>query len=120
MKAQLTAKEQERVETVETLHGMETRCISMEARLEEKFEDFDKVKVAYEKLEKEQKRSERKAAEKDKAFYDKCNRLWELCKNCYDKWGGGAKPKDPCWELGEFDPFFGWLCRRYEDLSMVI
>jgi hypothetical protein len=44
--------------------------------------------------------------------------LWELCKNCYDKFG--AKHEDPCWELGEFDPFFAWLCRQYEDLPTVI
>ena len=29
-------------------------------------------------------------------------------------------PEDPCWELGEFDPFFDWLCRQYEDLPTVI
>ena len=30
------------------------------------------------------------------------------------------KPDDPCWDLGEFDPFFAWLCRQYEDLPTVI
>ena len=30
------------------------------------------------------------------------------------------KPEDACWELGEFDPFFGWLCCQYEDLSTVL
>jgi hypothetical protein len=44
--------------------------------------------------------------------------LWELCKNCYDKFG--AKPEDPCWEVGEFDPFFAWLYRQYEDLPTVL
>ena len=57
-------------------------------------------------------------AKKDQSFHEKCNRLWELCRNCYDKFG--LKPKDACWELGEFDPFFGWLCRQYEDLSTVL
>ena len=65
----------------------------------------------------ERKYLEKKAAEKDQKFHEKCNRLWEPCKNCYDKFG--AKPEDACWELGEFDPFFGWLCRQYEDLSTV-
>jgi hypothetical protein len=56
--------------------------------------------------------------EKDQVFLDKCNRLWELCKNCYDKFD--VKPEDASWELGEFDPFFGWLCNQYEDLSTVL
>jgi hypothetical protein len=44
--------------------------------------------------------------------------LWELCKNCYDKFS--AKPEDSCWKLGEFDPFFARLCRQYKDLPTVI
>ena len=44
--------------------------------------------------------------------------MWELCRNCYDKFG--MKPEDACWELGEFDPFFGWLCHQDEDLSIVL
>ena len=67
---------------------------------------------------KEKNYLEKKSAEKDQNFHDKCNRLWELCKNCYDKFG--AKSEDPCWEFGEFDPFFAWLCRQYEDLPTVI
>jgi hypothetical protein len=61
---------------------------------------------------------EKKSSEKYQNFHDKCNRLWELCKNFYDKFS--AKPEDPCWELREFDPFFAWLCRQYEDLPTVI
>jgi hypothetical protein len=61
---------------------------------------------------------EKKTSEKDQNFHNKCNRLWELCKNCYDKFG--VKPEDPCWEHGEFDPFFAWLCRQYEDLPTVL
>jgi len=118
LKSQLAAKEKERVETIDTLHVMETRCISMEAKLEGKTKECQNLKIDCEKLEKEKKYLERKAAEKDQKFHEKCNRLWELCKNCYDKFG--AKPKDACWELGEFDPFFGWLCRQYEDLSIVL
>jgi hypothetical protein len=60
----------------------------------------------------------RSLLKKNQNFYDKCNRLWELCKKCYDKFG--AKPEDPCWELGEFDPFFAWSCCQYEDLPIVI
>jgi hypothetical protein len=44
--------------------------------------------------------------------------LWELYKNCYEKFR--AKPEDPYRELGEFDLFFAWLCRQYEDLPTVI
>jgi hypothetical protein len=44
--------------------------------------------------------------------------LWELCKNCYDKFG--VKLDDPGWEVREFDPFFAWLCRQYEDLPTVL
>ena len=117
LKFQLAAKEKERVETVDTLHVMETMCISMEAKLEGKTEDFENLKKDYEKIEREKMYLEKKAAEKDQSFHEKCNRLWELCRNCYDKFG--AKPKDACWELGELDPFFGWLYRQYEDLSTV-
>jgi hypothetical protein len=31
-----------------------------------------------------------------------------FAKKNYDKFG--AKSEYPCWELGEFDPFFAWLC----------
>jgi hypothetical protein len=118
LKNQLAEKEKERVSTVETLHLMESRCISIEANLERKTEEFDNLNVEHRNLEKEKNRLLRKAAEKDQLFFDKCNRLWELCKNCYERWG--AKPEDPCWEVGEFDPFFSWLCRQYEDLPTVI
>jgi hypothetical protein len=111
LKSLLAAKEKERLETVEALHNMESRCISVGAKLETKTEDFDKIT-------KEKNYLEKKSAEKDQNFHDKCNLLWELCKNCYDKFG--VKPEDPCWELGEFDPFFAWLCHQYEDLPTVI
>jgi hypothetical protein len=39
LKSQLDAKEKERVETIEALHNVESRCISMEAKLEGKTED---------------------------------------------------------------------------------
>jgi len=43
LKSQLGAKEKG-VETIETLHAMESRCISMEAKLETKTKDFDNLK----------------------------------------------------------------------------
>jgi hypothetical protein len=97
---------------------MESRCISIGAKLETKTKDFDNLKKDFDKIVKEKNYLEKKSAEKDQNFHDKCNRLWELCKNCYDKFG--AKPEDPCWELGEFDQFFAWLCHQYEDLPIVI
>ena len=90
----------------------------MEAKLEGKTEEFDNLRKHYEKIEQEKKYLEKKAAEKDQNFHEKCIRLWELCKNCYDNFG--AKPEEACCELGEFDPFFGWLCRQYKDLSTVM
>ena len=33
LKSQLAAKEKERVDTIDTLHAIEIRCISMEAKL---------------------------------------------------------------------------------------
>ena len=93
LKSQLAAKEKERVETVEALHNMESRCISVGAKLETKIEDFDNLKKDFDKIVKEQNYIEKKSAEKDQNFHDKCNRLWELCKNCNDKFG--AKPEDP-------------------------
>ena len=86
---------------------MESKCISVGAKLETKTRDFDNLKKDFDKIVKEKNYLEKKSIEKDQNFHDKCNCLWELCKNCYDKFG--AKPEDPCWELGEFDPFFAWL-----------
>jgi len=50
LKSQLAAKEKERVETVEARHAMESRCISMEAKLETKTEDFDNLKKDLDKI----------------------------------------------------------------------
>ena len=97
---------------------MESRCISIGAKLETKIEEFDNLKKDFAKVVKDRNYLEMKSAEKDQNFYDKCNRLWELCKNCYDKFG--AKLEDPCWELREFDPFFAWLCFQYKNLPIVI
>jgi hypothetical protein len=88
---------------------MESKYISIGAKLEMKIEDFYNLKKDLDNIMREKNYLEKKSAEKDKFFYEKCNRLLELCQNCYDKFG--AKPEDPCWELGEFDPFFAWLCR---------
>jgi hypothetical protein len=118
LKSQLAAKEKERIEAVKALHDMESKCISVGAKLEAKIEDCDNLKKELEKIEREKNYVEKKSSEKGQNFHDKYNRLWELCKNCYDKFG--VKPEDPCWELGEFDPFFAWLCRQYEDLLTVI
>jgi hypothetical protein len=97
---------------------MESRCISVGAKLEVKIEDYDNLKKELEKIVREKKYVEKKSSKKDQNFHNKCNRLWELCKNCYDKFG--AKPEYSCWELGEFDSFFAWLCHQYEDLPTVI
>jgi len=118
LKSQLVAKEKERVDTIDTLHAIEIRCISMEAKLEIKTEEYDNLRKDFEKIKREKRYPEKKATEKDQSFYDKCTHLWELCKNCYDKFD--ARPEHPFWELREFDPFFGWLCRQYEDLPTVI
>jgi hypothetical protein len=82
---------------------MESRCISIGAKFEAKIEDCDNLKKELEKIVREKNYVEKKSSQKDQNFYNKCNHLWELCKNCYDKFG--AKPEDPCWELGEFDLF---------------
>ena len=36
LKSQLAAKEKERIETIESLHDMESKCISVKAKLEAK------------------------------------------------------------------------------------
>jgi hypothetical protein len=118
LKSQLTAKDKKRIEIVEALHDMESKCISIGAKLEAKIEDFDNLKKDLEKIVMEKNYLEKKSSKKDQNFHDKCNRLWELYKNCYDKFI--AKLEDPCWELGECDPFFAWLCHQYEDLPTVI
>jgi hypothetical protein len=86
--------------------------------LRKKIEDFDNLKKDLDKIVKEKNYLEKKSVEKDLNFHDKCNRLWELCKNCYDKFG--VKLEDPFWELGEFDPFFAWLCHQYKDFPTAI
>jgi len=53
LKYQLAAKEKERVETVEALHDMESKCISVGAKLEAKTEDFDNLKKDLDKIVKE-------------------------------------------------------------------
>jgi hypothetical protein len=118
LKSQLTAKEKERVETIEALHDMESKYISVGAKLEAKIEDCDNLRKDLEKVMREKNYFEKNSSEKYQNFHDKCNRLWELCKNCYNKFG--AKPEDPCWELGEFDLFFARLCRQYEDLPTIL
>ena len=65
LKSQLAAKEKERVETVEALHNMESRCISIGAKLETKTEDFDNLKKDFDKVVKEKSYLEKKSAEKD-------------------------------------------------------
>jgi hypothetical protein len=70
----------------------------MEAKLETKTEEYDNLRKYFEKIKREKWYLEKKAVEKYQSFYDKCI----------------------CLELGEFDPFFGWLCRQYEDLPLVI
>ena len=72
---------------------MESRCISVGAKLETKTEDFDNLKNDFDKILKEKNYLEKKSAEKDHNFHDKCNHLCELYKNCNDKFG--AKPEDP-------------------------
>jgi hypothetical protein len=44
LKSQLAAKEKERIETIEALHDMESKYISIGAKLEAKTEDCDNLK----------------------------------------------------------------------------
>jgi chromosome segregation ATPase len=94
LKYQLAAKEKEMIEIVEALHNIESRCIFVGAKLETKIEDYDNLKKELKKIVREKNYIEKKSSENDQNFHNKCNRLWELCKNCYDKFG--AKPEDPC------------------------
>jgi len=55
------------------------------------------LKKYLDKIVKEKNYLEKKSAEQDQNFHDKCNHLWELCRNCYDKFG--AKPEDPAGSL---------------------
>jgi hypothetical protein len=67
----------------------------MEAKLETKTEEYDNLRKYFEKIKREKWYLEKKAVEKYQSFYDKCICLWELCKNCYDKFGAR-----PVWSLG--------------------
>jgi predicted RecB family endonuclease len=44
LKSQLAAKEKEMIETIEALHDMDSKCISVGAKLEAKIEDCDNLK----------------------------------------------------------------------------
>lgn len=68
LKSQLVAKEKERVDTVDTLHAIKARCISMEAKLETKTEEYDNLRKDFEKIEREKQYLEKKAAKKIRAF----------------------------------------------------
>jgi predicted metal-binding protein len=65
LKSHLAAKEKERVETVEALHNMESRCISVGAELETKTEEFDNLKKDLDKVVREKNYLEKKSLEKD-------------------------------------------------------
>jgi hypothetical protein len=54
LKSQLATKKKERIETVEALHNMESRCISVGTKLETKTEDYDNLKKDLEKIVREE------------------------------------------------------------------
>ena len=68
LKSQLAAKEKERIETVEALHDMESKCISIGAKLETKTEDFDNLKKDLDKIVKEKNILRRSMLRKIKIF----------------------------------------------------
>ena len=55
---------------------MESKCISVGAKLETNIEEFDNLKKDFAKIVKEKNYLEKKSVEKDQNFHDKCNRLW--------------------------------------------
>jgi hypothetical protein len=65
LKFQLAAKEKERIEIVEALHDMESKYISVEAKLEVKIEDCDNLKKDLEKIVREKNYLEKKSSKKD-------------------------------------------------------
>jgi hypothetical protein len=54
---------------------METNCISIGAKLETKIEEYEKLKKDFAVLEREKEYVEKKSAEKDQVFYERCNRM---------------------------------------------
>jgi hypothetical protein len=54
---------------------METNCISIGAKLEMKIEEYEKLKKDFAVLEREKEYVEKKSAEKDQVFYERCNRM---------------------------------------------
>jgi phage shock protein A len=71
LKSQLASKEKERIEMVEALHDMESKCIYVGAKLEAKIEDCENLKKDLEKVTREKNYLEKKSSEKDQNFHDK-------------------------------------------------
>jgi predicted nucleic acid-binding Zn-ribbon protein len=94
LKSQLATKERERVETIETLHAMEQIVFLLERSLRRKLKNMRSLKRILPSLKERRNMLKRSLLKKIKFFYERCNHLWKLCENCYDKFG--AKPEDPC------------------------
>lgn len=118
LKSQLAGKQRERDDAVSSYHVMEGKAIGALARVEEKEEECAKLQTENAKLKESLRHLEKKMLERDEDFIKKCDRIWELCFASYDKFG--ARSGDKCWSMGDYDSFFSWLCRQYEDLSAVI
>jgi septal ring factor EnvC (AmiA/AmiB activator) len=68
LKSQLAAKEKERIETVEALHNMESRCISVGAKLEAKTEEYYNLKKDIEKVVREKNYLEKNLLKRIRIF----------------------------------------------------
>jgi hypothetical protein len=68
LKSQLATKEKERIETVEAFHNMESRCISVGAKLEAKTEEYDNLKKDIEKVVREKNYLEKNLLKRIRIF----------------------------------------------------
>lgn len=94
LKKQVAEKQKLRAESIDAYHVLEDKIISNGALLEQKVEDYDKLKDGYDRLVRKRDSLLKKAEEKDQTLHAKFNCICELCFAAYDKFS--ARPEEKC------------------------
>lgn len=83
---------------------IDSKLISAKVKVETRDEELMKVTKELEDSKKEITYIQKKSLEKDEFFLRPAKRLWDFCRNYYDKFG--AKPKEANWDLSDYSSFF--------------